>query len=62
MCGYFCIGFINFIVEGKSLQALRIFFHQIIKENDDIIINYFMNDVKKWLNAIPLKHLIYIQI
>ena len=26
MCGYFCIGFIDFMLEGKTLQ---IFFHQI---------------------------------
>ena len=32
MCGYFCIGFINFMLEGNSLTDLTIFFRQIIKK------------------------------
>ena len=30
ICGYFCIGFIDFMLEGKSLADLLIFLHQII--------------------------------
>ena len=30
MCGYFCIGFINFMFNGKSLTITLIFFHQMI--------------------------------
>ena len=31
MCGYFCIGFINFMFNGKSLtDYTKIFFHQTI--------------------------------
>ena len=33
MCGYFCIGFIDFILKEKSLTViLLIYFHQIIKK------------------------------
>ena len=34
MCGYFCIGFINLVLRGKTLL---IFFHQVNKKDDDII-------------------------
>ena len=27
MCGYFCIGFINYMFKGKSLTVYAIFFH-----------------------------------
>ena len=30
MCGYFCIGFIDFMLAGKTQQTLLNFFHQII--------------------------------
>ena len=30
MCGYFCIGFIDFMLAGKTQQYLLNFFHQII--------------------------------
>ena len=29
MCDYFCIGFINFMFNGKSLTITLIFFHQM---------------------------------
>ena len=29
MCGYFCIGFIDFMLAGKTLMNIQIFFHQI---------------------------------
>ena len=30
ICGYFCIGFIDFMLKGNTLQTLLIFFHQMI--------------------------------
>ena len=42
MCGYFCIGFINFMFNGKSLtDYTNIFSPNDFKRNDDIIIKYF---------------------
>ena len=35
MCGYFCIGFIDFMLAGKN-----VFPHEF-KKNDDIILSYF---------------------
>ena len=45
MCGYFCIGFINFMFKGKSLtEYTNLFSPNDFKRNDDIILNYFMNN------------------
>ena len=45
MCGYFCIGFINFMFKGKSLTEYRnLFSPNDFKKNDDTILNYFMNN------------------
>ena len=45
MCGYFCIWFINFMFKGKNLTAYtNIFSPNSFKRNDDIILNYFMNN------------------
>ena len=42
MCGYFCIGFIDFIPAGKSLTDFtRLFSPYDFKKNDDIILSYF---------------------
>ena len=42
MCGYFCIGFINFVLEGKSLRDFtNLFSPNDFKKNDNIILNYF---------------------
>ena len=38
MFGYFCIGFIDFMVKGKSLID---FTKNNFLKNDDIILNYF---------------------
>ena len=45
MCGYFCIGFINFMFEGKILTEYRNLFSQndFIK-NDNIILSYFKDE------------------
>ena len=46
MCGYFCIGFIDFIFAGKTLtKYTNIFSPNHYKKNDDIIINCFMRNI-----------------
>ena len=46
MCGYFCIGFIDFMFAGKPLtEFTNLFSPNSVKKNDDIILNYFMNNV-----------------
>ena len=42
MCGYFCIGFVDFKLKGKSLlKYTNLFSHNEYKENDEIILNIF---------------------
>ena len=42
MWGYFCIGFIDFMLKGKSLLDYTIFFSpNDYKKNDQIILKYF---------------------
>ena len=42
MCGYFCIGFINFMLNGNSLtDYTNIFPPNDLKKKDDIILKYF---------------------
>ena len=44
MCGYFCIGFINYMFKGKSLaDYTNLFSLNNFKKNEDIILNYFLN-------------------
>ena len=46
MCGYFCIGFINFMFKRKTLtDYTNLFSPNDFKRNDDIIFDYFMNNV-----------------
>ena len=46
MCGYFCIGFIDFMLAGKTLtEYTNLFSLNNFKKNDDIILNYFMTDI-----------------
>ena len=40
MCGYFCVGFINFMFKGNSLSNL--FLPNDFRKNDDIILNYLL--------------------
>ena len=55
MCGYFWIGFIDFMVAGKRLTDYNSLFSPYdFKKNDDIILNY----LKKWMNVILSKQLI----
>ena len=45
MCGYFCIGFINFMLKGKSLtDYTSTFSPNNSKKNDDKILNDFMSN------------------
>ena len=42
MCGYFCIGFIDFMFAGRSLIGFTsLFSHYDFKKNDEIILSYF---------------------
>ena len=42
MCGYFCIGFINFMFNGKSLtDYTNLFLPNDFDKNDNIILKYF---------------------
>ena len=46
MCGYFCIGFINYMLKGKTLtEYTNLFSPTNFKKNDDIILNYFMSNI-----------------
>ena len=46
ICGYFCIGFIDFMLPGKTLTDFtNLFSPNNFKKNDDTILNYFMNNV-----------------
>ena len=46
MCRYFCIGFINFMLAGKTLTDFtNLFLLNNFKTNDDIILNYFMSNI-----------------
>ena len=46
MCGYFCIGFIDFMLARKTLTELtNLFSPNNFKKNDDITLNYFLSIV-----------------
>ena len=46
MCGYFCIGFIDFMLAGKTLtEYTNLFSPNNLKKNDDIILKYFISNV-----------------
>ena len=45
MCGYFCIGFIDFLLAGKKLtDYTNLFPPPDFKKNDNIILSYFKNE------------------
>ena len=45
MCGYFCIGFIGFMFNSKSLtDYTNVFSPNDFKKNDEKILNYFVNN------------------
>ena len=42
MCGYLCIGFIDFMLSGKSpIDFNSLFYPYNFKKIDDIILSYF---------------------
>ena len=42
MCGYFCTGFIDFVLKGKNLlEYTYLFSPNEYKKNDKIILKYF---------------------
>ena len=43
MCGYICIGFIDFLFKGKTLTEYTNSPNNFEK-NDDIVFKYFMNN------------------
>ena len=46
MCGYFCVGFTEFMLAGKTLtEYTNLFSPNNFKKNDDIILNYFMSNI-----------------
>ena len=46
MFGYFCIGFIDFMLAGKTLTDFtNLFLPNNFEKNDYIILNYFMVNV-----------------
>ena len=46
MYRYFCVGFIDFMLTEKTLtEFTNLFSPNNFKKNDDIILNYFMNNV-----------------
>ena len=46
MCGYFCIGFIDYMFKSKSLtNYTNLFSPSNFKKNDGIILNYFLNKI-----------------
>ena len=46
MCGYFCIGFIDFMFKSNSLTDFtNIFSPNDFKKNDDIILNYLLTNL-----------------
>ena len=46
ICGYFCIGFIDFMLAGITLTDFtNLFSPKTCKKNDDIILKYLMTNV-----------------
>ena len=46
MCRYFCVGFIDFMLAGKTLTDFtNLFSSNNFKKNHDIILNYFITNV-----------------
>ena len=46
MFGYFCIGFIDFVLAGKTLiEYTNLFSPNNFKKNDRAILNYFMTNI-----------------
>ena len=51
MCGYFCIGFIDFMLKSKSLlEYTNLFSPNEYKKNDKIILKSFQKSINKLEN------------
>ena len=67
MCGYFCFGFIDFMLAGKKLtHYTSLFSLYVFKKNGDIILSYFKDEWKQfyrnnwhnklvWINKISIR-------
>ena len=45
MCGFFCIGFINFMFKGKTLtEYTNLFSPNNFEKNDNVILGYFKDE------------------
>ena len=48
MCGYFCIGLIDFMLKGKNLlEYTNVFFPNQYKKNNKVILKYFQQNLNK---------------
>ena len=55
MCGYFCIEFIDFMFEGKTLtEYTSLFSPNNFEKNGDKILSYFKNEWKKFYKTNPI--------
>ena len=58
MCGYFCIGFIGFMLAGKKLtDYTNLFYFHDFKKNDNIILFYFKMNKCNSIEVIDKKDL-----
>ena len=58
MCGYFCIGFIDFILAGKKLTDFtNMFSPHDFEKNDNIILSYFKMNESNFIEAIDRTNL-----
>ena len=52
MCGYFCIGFIDFMLAGKKLtDYTNLFSPHDFKKNNNIILSYFKNELMQFYRS-----------
>ena len=53
MCGYFCIGFIDFMLTGKTLTDFtNLFSPNNFKKDDEKLLKLFYDECLKWLKLI----------
>ena len=56
ICGYFCLGFIDFMFKGKTLtEFTNLFSPNSFEKNDDIILSFFKDNNS--IKAIGKTHL-----
>ena len=48
MCGYICIGFIDFMLKSKSLEYTNLFSPSDYEKNDKMILKYFKYNLIKF--------------